>query len=88
MRNLNIPGYLKDHDMFGHSIVLNFDKNGDTHNTLIGGIISIMVKIGITVYIFLMSKKLVQSGGDELLRTEFLAAKDPDYNGKVWFNDT
>ena len=33
------------HDMFGHQIVLNFNKNGDSHTTFIGGFFSILVKV-------------------------------------------
>lgn len=33
---------IKDYDRFGHPVKLNFNKNGPTHNTFVGGIGSIV----------------------------------------------
>ena len=38
-----INNVIKNEDMFGHQIVLNFNKDGDSHKTLIGGIGSLVV---------------------------------------------
>jgi len=45
MRSLGvvINDVIKNEDMFGHQIVLNFNKNGDSHKTLIGGCGSLLV---------------------------------------------
>ena len=32
-------------DWFGHSISFNFNKKGETHNTFIGGLVSILIKL-------------------------------------------
>ena len=40
----------KDQDMFGKSVHLNFNHNGETHNTLCGGISSILLKLLICAY--------------------------------------
>jgi len=45
--------------MFGHVINLNFNRKGSSHNTIIGGIISILIKITIAIYVYLMLKKLI-----------------------------
>ena len=44
---------IKNQDMFGHQIVLNFNKDGDSHKTLIGGIGSILVQGFMVLYIFI-----------------------------------
>ena len=33
---------IKDYDRFGHPVKLNFNKNGSTHNTFMGGVGSIV----------------------------------------------
>jgi hypothetical protein len=65
-----------DHDMYGHTININFDKKGDTHNTVIGGCFSLIIKISMLVYISLNLKKLILSEGDELGAEEFLLAHE------------
>ena len=80
--------FIKEQDMFGHQVGLNFNKQGDHHKTKIGGFFSIFVRMGLSVYIFLMCKKLITSGGDMLEVSQFLAAKDPDYDPSVKFEDT
>ena len=43
--------WVRSSDMFGHSIALNFERNGDTYNTITGGIVSIMCKLFLTFYV-------------------------------------
>ena len=50
---------IRDQDFFGHTICLNFDRAGDTHNTVIGGMVSVCVRTFITFYILLNVKKLL-----------------------------
>jgi hypothetical protein len=49
---------LKNQDLFGHLITFNFDMNGETHKTLFGGLISIVMKIFISIYFYFRLKKL------------------------------
>jgi len=44
--------------MFGHQIVLNFNKNGDSHTTFIGGFFSIIVKVVMGIYVYMNFLKL------------------------------
>ena len=53
-----IANWVKDHDMFGHQIVLNFNKNGDSHTTFIGGFFSIIVKVVMGIYVYMNFMKL------------------------------
>ena len=61
-----IKGSIRDHDMFGHVINLNFNRSGPTHNTTIGGFTSILIKLAMTVYIFLNFKKLLLKEDDSI----------------------
>jgi hypothetical protein len=49
---------LLPHDFFGHTINLNFDGNGDSHNTIIGALFSILIKVVMAVYTFYNFKKM------------------------------
>jgi hypothetical protein len=48
---------LTDQDYFGHVVNMNFDNKGDTHKTLVGGIISCFLKILLGIYIFMLFRK-------------------------------
>ena len=50
--------FVKDFDMFGHTINLNFNKNGDSHKTLIGGFFSLFIKMLLGVYVYLLFKRM------------------------------
>jgi len=51
--------------MFGYSIPLNFNKEGDQHTTAIGGCLSVFLKIAIGFYIYLMFSKMTSYGDDD-----------------------
>ena len=44
--------------MFGHEINLNFDRNGEDHRTLVTGLVSCIIKAGVTLYVCLRFKML------------------------------
>ena len=54
--------------MFGHQIGFNFEGY-ETHNTTFGGFCSILIKIAISVYVFINIKKLIFAE-DDTIRTE------------------
>lgn len=56
--------YIKDFDMFGHTIQLNFNKQGDTHKTVIGGLFSILIKLFLGLYVFLLFKRMFLKESD------------------------
>lgn len=59
-------------DMFGHVINLNFDRKGDSHKTLCGGVFSIALKGFLSFYVILLLIKLISKGNDTNLSTEGL----------------
>ena len=44
---------IKDQDSFGFKIYLNFNKDGDSHKTLIGGLFSILVTSFMVMYTYI-----------------------------------
>ena len=56
--------------MFGHIINLNFDRRGDAHKTLCGGVFSIFFKTFLAFYVYLMVYKLISKGNDTNLGYE------------------
>lgn len=56
--------YIKDFDMFGHTIQLNFNKNGDSHKTFVGGVFSMFIKMLLGLYVFLLFKRMFLNEAD------------------------
>jgi len=50
--------------MFGHQVSLNFDQQGDSHQTPVGGFFSIFIKIAIWTYVFYNFKKMLLNESD------------------------
>ena len=51
--------------MFGYSIPLNFNKEGDQHTTFFGGFVSILLKLVISLYIFINVRKMFSYDDDD-----------------------
>ena len=60
-----IKNLIEDHDMFGHEVNLNFNKAGYTHNTLIGGLFSVLIKIFMIGYIAILVKRMTLSEAND-----------------------
>ena len=58
---------VREFDWFGHSVNLNFNREGDTHNTLIGGFCSVVFRIAMCVYIVMNVSKLLMTSEDNIL---------------------
>lgn len=65
----NAKNKIKEFDMFGHTISLNFDRQGDTYNTVIGGICSMIIKVFLTAYVVICFKRLLFFEKDEITTT-------------------
>ena len=73
--------------MFGHPIQLNFNKEGTTKNSFIGGVISVCLKISMFVYVMINIKKLVLSEDDEYASEDFLLRHEDLELMKIPYND-
>ena len=51
--------FIKEQDIFGHHVALNFNKKGDTYQTLCGGLISVLLKSVILAFIIYKTLLLV-----------------------------
>mmetsp|Transcript_41067 Transcript_41067/g.62443 ORF Transcript_41067/g.62443 Transcript_41067/m.62443 type:complete len:103 (-) Transcript_41067:1838-2146(-) len=54
----NVSASIKHFDMFGYTIALNFNRKGESHKTVLGGIVSLLVHAIIFVYVFIHLKKM------------------------------
>ena len=43
---------MSNQDMFGHTINFNFNGSSDQHRTVVGGVMSILVKVFLLFYIY------------------------------------
>lgn len=56
---------IKKYDMFGHVITMNFNEQGNSHQTVLGGAMSILIKSALAIYVYLNLIKLIYNKGDE-----------------------
>lgn len=73
-----IADNLKDIDMFGHPIEFNFNKSGSSHNTLLGGFFSFFIRLGLTLYVFLIFEKMFFFRNNTERNATFTLLMDPD----------
>ena len=78
--------FVKDKDMFGHAPQLNFNKDIPTHNTMIGGIISIIVYISLVDIVFNMCLTMVFRDNNNI--SAYTASYDVEKNEGVNLNET
>ena len=76
-----LTNFIKDQDWFGHPILLSFNKKGNSHNTAIGGCLSIICKSTIIAYFAILLKKMVNYEDDKILITNM--AIDYEELGRV-----
>jgi hypothetical protein len=55
MQSILRKGYksIRQHDIFGHIVHVNFNKRGPSHKTYFGGLLSIVIKTIIRIYVLL-----------------------------------
>ena len=78
--------FIKNKDMFGHVPQLNFSKDTPTHNTLLGGIISIIVYI--SLFDIILNMFLTMAFRNNSTISRYTASYDVESNGGVSLNST
>ena len=58
---------IKTQDNFGHRVAFNFNRNGDSYKTIIGGLVSIFIYIMVFSLVILRMSQMSSSPGDETL---------------------
>ena len=74
------------HDLFGFMVQLNFNKKGSSHNTLIGGIMSLLIKGTMLFYFVLRGATIITHADDDYCSIEYLL--DPLVNHEYLMNYT
>ena len=57
-------GLLLEQDMFGHKVMLNFNRSDDFHDTYYTALMSVFIRIAIGIYVFITIKKMALKEGD------------------------
>ncbi len=64
---MDLKGKLREWDWFGHTVALNFNREGETHNTTIGGFCSILLRIAVLIYFIMNLNKLIFREEDDIV---------------------
>jgi hypothetical protein len=75
---------IRQHDIFGHVVHMNFNKRGPSHKTYIGGLLSIIIKIFIRIYVLLTFKSLIFMEENQTSAVESMELEVPTVN----YNET
>ena len=59
--------HIKNLDLYGHPVELNFNKDGNTHKTILGGFVSIFVLAMYYYYIGINVKKMLFRENDTVM---------------------
>ena len=76
--------FITSYDLYGKKVELSFDGKGSSHNTLVGGIVSIFIKSFMLFYIVTLNVKLF-TFGDDATKTEIVQTSE---NETVYLNQT
>lgn len=74
---------IRDIDMFGHPIELNFNKKGSTHNTVVGGFFSIFIKSFLLFYVIYIFYQMFTFGNDVVRNATFSLLADSESGEKL-----
>ena len=72
---------IRNQDWFGFPITLNFNKKGSTHQSVLGGSVSIIIKTVIFLYCLVLVKTLFHHEDDTLRNVK--VQTDPDDLGDI-----
>ena len=75
---------ITDSDMFGHIITFNFNNQGETYKTFLGGSVSIFVRLLVTVFVVINVKKMILKEDDKLISVNSMRNVDEK---PVYFRD-
>lgn len=61
--------FVRSFDMYGHKVQFNFQRKGDTHKTLLGGIISMFIRCFMVGYFYILMKRMFLMERDDITST-------------------
>ena len=77
---------IRQQDNYGTNIALNFNRKGSSHNTIMGGLLTLMGKMLIFVYALHLLHTMLDFGNDTTSMTN--AIESEKSLGEVWYNET
>ena len=83
-----VKNTIRNRDIFGHPVLLNFNKRGDTHNTVIGGCMSIFVIMFLLYYLGIHVKKMVLYEDDKISSKESSMTNEESQNTVLNYKDS
>ena len=72
----SLKEFLRNRDIFGHQVMLNFNRKGESHNTEFGGFVSVICKTIYLMYFIYLMKKMVSYGDDNTVVFKYLMSED------------
>jgi hypothetical protein len=78
--------YIKQKDVFGHAVNLKFSKDSDTHKTLLGGCLSILMMIAL--FEIVLNKTIVMVTRDNIQITFYSEYYDIENGEGIYLNET
>ena len=72
----DITQTVRDIDMFGHRIELNFNNKGSEHKTIVGGFFSIYVRLFLLFYFVYVLNMMLTFDNDTLRNSTFTLGPD------------
>jgi hypothetical protein len=75
---------IKGQDIFGHKISFNFNEEGETHRTLIGGLVSLLLKLLLSLFVVFRFKRLMLYEDNKTSSLKSVSSDDITVN----FNET
>ena len=79
----DIAETIRDIDMFGHPIELNFNNKGSTHNTIVGGFFSIYIRMFLLFYVSYIFHQMFTYGNDTVRNATFTLDSNGDSDENV-----
>ena len=76
-----ITKLIKGQDLFGLPVQLHFNNKGPYHRTILGGLFSILIKLFMAFYIYIMFKKMIYFEDNKL--STVTSSQDYDKLGEV-----
>ena len=64
IKKMGCGSLIKNRDDFGQPVELNFDRKGSVYQTKIGGLLSIIIKLLLLVYIYMKISKMIDNSLD------------------------
>ena len=83
---MKLSSLIKKQDLFGHRILLNFNKKGSSYQSILGGSFSILIKLIILIYFGFLTNSLIAHENDNT--QSITVPLDTEALGNVNFNET